>query len=262
MTSASRRLRRRRVLVVLGGVACLLVALGAAWLALFRDTVEPASVDDALAAYRAQAQAGGTRIPPGVYVYATEGRESIDALGGTEHAYPGRSTITVTRAACGTALRWDVLEGRSTTWTHCEDADGGETLARIRETHRFFGRTEHTDYTCTDTLVRPAVPEPGSSWEVACDTDDGIVERGMGAVVARADLPVARSTVPVVQLRFETTFSGETRGSTTREMWVEPETGLPVRVVLRSTTVNQSLVGDVTYEERVQLDLLSLTPRR
>jgi hypothetical protein len=254
--------RHRRVLIVLAGLACLLLALAAAWLALFRDTVEPASVDDALAAYRAQAEAGGTTIPPGVYVYATDGSESIDALGGTTHEYPMRSTITVTKADCGTALRWDVLRGRSTTWTQCEAADSGETLARVDETHRFFGRTERTDYTCADTIARPADAEPGTTWKVACDTAKGIVERGTGTVVARAELPVGEGTVPVAQLRFETSFSGTTRGSTTREMWVERETGLPVRVVLRSTTVNPSLLGDVTYRERVQLDLLSLTPRR
>jgi hypothetical protein len=255
--------RHRRALIVLAGLACLvLVALAAAWLALFRDTVQPASVDDALAAYRAQAEAGGTRIPPGVYVYATDGNESIDVLGGTTHAYPARSTITVTRADCGTALRWDVLRGRSTTWTQCDASDGGETLARVDETHRFFGRTERTDYTCTDTLARPVRAKPGTTWTVACDTAKGIVERGTGTVVAQTQLPVGDGTVPVARLRFETTFSGATRGSTTREMWVERETGLPVRVVLRSTTVNRSLLGDVTYRERVRLDLVSLTPRR
>jgi hypothetical protein len=254
--------RHRRLLIVLVGLACVLVALGAAWFTLFRDTVEPASIDDALAAYRAQAGTGATAIPPGVYLYTTRGEESIDALGGTTHEYPPRSTITVTKADCGTALRWDVLRGRSTTWTQCEAADGGETLARVDETHRFFGQTEHTDYTCADTLARPAKAEPGTTWKVVCDTPKGIVEGGTGTVVARSQLPVGDGTVPVTRLRFETTFSGTTRGSTTREMWVEPETGLPVRVVLRTTTVNPSLLGDVTYRERAQLDLLSLTPRR
>jgi hypothetical protein len=254
--------RQQRLLIVLAGLVCLLLALAGGWFAFFRDTVEPASIDDALAAYRAQAEAGGTRIPPGVYVYATDGNESIDALGGTTHEYPARSTITVTRADCGTALRWDVLQGRSTTWTQCTSEDGGEALASVAETHRFFGRTEHTDYTCVDTLARPAQSEPGTTWKVACDTENGIVERGTGTVVAHAELPVGEGSVPVAQLRFETTFSDKTRGSTTREMWVERETGLPVRIVLRSTTVNASLLGDVTYRERVQLDLVSLTPRR
>jgi hypothetical protein len=254
--------RHRRLLIVLGALACVLLALGAAWLALFRDTVEPASIDDALAAYRAQAEAGGTTIPPGVYVYATHGEESIDALGGTSHEYPARSTISVTTADCGTALRWDVLRGRSTTWTQCKAAGGGETLARVDETHRFFGRTEHTDYTCPDTVARPAQAKPGTTWKVACTTVKGIVERGTGTVVSRGVLPVGDGTVPVAQLRFQTTFSGTIRGSTTREMWVERETGLPIRVTLRTTTVNPSLLGDVTYREDVELDLASLTPRR
>lgn len=253
--------RHRRALIALAGLACLLLALGAGWLALFRDTAEPASIDDALAAYRAQAESGPTAIPPGVYVYSTKGSESVDALGGTTHEYPTISTITVTPTGCGTALRWDVLRGRSTTWTQCTAADGGEALARIDETHRFFGRTERTDYTCAGTTARPATAEPGATWEVSCRTAKGIVERGTGTVVSHEHLPVGTSSVPVTRLRFDTSFSGTTRGSTTREMWVERETGLPVRVVLRSTTVNPSLLGDVTYREGVQLDLASLTPR-
>jgi hypothetical protein len=252
----------RRALMALAGLACLLLALTAGWLALFRDMTEPASIDEALAAYRAQAESGPTAIPPGVYVYTTEGSESVDALGGTTHEYPASSTITVARADCGTALRWDVLRGRSTTWTQCTAPDGGESLARVDETHRFFGRTERTDYACADTTARPATAEPGATWEVSCRTPKGIVERGTGTVVSHERLRVGESSVPVTRLRFDTSFSGTTSGSTTREMWVERETGLPVRVVLRSTTVNPSLLGDVTYRERVQLDLVSLTPRR
>jgi hypothetical protein len=255
--------RRQRAPVAIAALLLLVivVVVGGVWLAFFRDSAQPASIAEALAAYRERAERGPTRIPSGVYVYATEGQESVDALGGARHNYPPRSTITVTAADCGTTLRWDVLRGRSTAWTTCTD-DGGETLAAVAERHRFFGRTEHTDYTCSGTVARPAEHDPGMTWKVACDTASGILERGTGTVISLTELPVAGAPVPVAHIRFRTTFAGSTRGETTRDMWVERETGLPVRVRLSTTTVNGSPIGDVTYRELAQLDLVSLTPRR
>ena len=78
--------------------------------------------------------------PEGVYVYRTHGFEKTDALTGVTHRYPARSTITVTGDPCGFRLRWDVLEGRSTTWTVC--VGPGRVVAR--ETLRFGGMRVET----------------------------------------------------------------------------------------------------------------------
>ena len=115
--------------VAVAGVAA--VGLLGAWWFLLRDVATPASVSDALAAYRQHGDGGSSPIPPGVYVYATDGFEQTDALRGATHKYPGTSTITVTGAPCGVRLRWDVLEGRSTTWIACTGPD--DWSARSRE---------------------------------------------------------------------------------------------------------------------------------
>src|SRR5206468_4801036 len=121
----------------------LAIAGVVAWLALFRDTAEPVTVGDAVTSFRTETEppVGTSPIAPGVYVYATRGFETTDALTGVTHRYPLRSTITVTAAGCGMSLTWRVLKGRSTEWIFCVAGDGWE-LRTQDERHTFFGRTE------------------------------------------------------------------------------------------------------------------------
>jgi hypothetical protein len=240
------------------------VALGAvgAWLVVLRDTAEPASVDEAVTIFREETETGdGTPspVPEGVYVYLTDGFERTDALTGVAHRYPARSTITVTADPCGFRLRWDVLEGRSTTWTVCVGAEGW-AVASQDERHTFFGRTEHTSYTCSDTPFRPAGDVPGH-FGVSCTTGSA-EERGTGQVVSREPLRVGGGRVDTVHIRRRTSLTGSIRGRSMQDVWLARESGVPVRLHLTTDTRNDSAVGDVHYEEDVSLRLRSLAPRR
>jgi len=249
---------------LVGGMAAAagLAAVGllGAWWFLLRDVSTPASVSDAVAAYRDEGPGGASSIPPGVYVYATTGSEQTDALRGTTHEYPATSTITVTGAPCGVRLRWDVLEGRSTTWTACVGA--GDWIERSRdERHRFYGVTEKTTYTCRNTPFRPAGDPPGTTFTVSCTTGEAR-EGGPGVVVGRETLDIGGTSVPAVHIRTTTSFSGGTTGSATYDFWLARPTGLPVRITMVSQTTNGSIIGDVHYQERVSLQLTSLEPKR
>jgi hypothetical protein len=220
-------------------------------------------VDEAVTTFREGTETGEAHpspVPEGVYVYATEGYERTDALTGVTHRYPARSTITVTGDPCGLRLRWDVLKGRSTTWTICV-AEGPWTLASQDERHTFFGRTERTSYTCASTPFRPAGDRPGARFAVSCTTGSAN-ERGTGRVVARDAVRVEGRPVDAVHVRRRTSFTGRTRGRSSQDVWLARETGLPLRLDLTTDTVNDSVVGDVRYEERVSLRLRSLSPRR
>ena len=255
----------RRWLV--GGAAAVvataaLAALGG-WYFLLRDDVEPASLADAIASFRAQEARAGERdspIPPGVYVYATDGFERTDALGGATHRYPPTSTITVTSDPCGVRLRWDVLDGRDTTWRLCIGPDGWEQRVRD-ERHTFFGIGDQTTYSCTDTLFRPSGDEPGTTFPVSCTTGQA-TERGRGLVVARESCKAGSAALGCAHVRATTRFGGGTTGSSTYDFWLARDTGLPVAIGMVSRTTNGSLIGDVHYEEDVSLRLTSLTPRR
>jgi hypothetical protein len=254
---------RKALFVAASAAGAAAVALGAAWLVFLRDTAEPVAVGEVVTSFREETEttpSAPSPVPEGVYVYATEGYEKTDALTGVTHRYPRRSTITVTADPCGVRLRWDVLRGRSTTWTFCLRS-GGWWLASQDERHTFFGRTERTTYVCEDTPIRPAGDPPGARWRVACGTETA-AERGRGSIVGRERLRVGGRSVATVHVRKVTSFSGAIRGETTHDLWLARETGVPVRLVMVSRTTNASAVGDVRYEEEVSLRLLSLAPRR
>jgi len=251
--------RRRSLVVWTAGAAVVVGVVAGAWLLATRENTTPASVDAALARYRAQAKAAATPIPPGVYVYATTGFESISALGGRRHDYPQRSTITVTGGGCGMTLRWDVLEHRSNVYEIC---NGGSRLRAWKEIHRFVGREDITDWRCeTTTAWLPETVSAGASSGARCTSSDS-VQAGTVTVVGEEQVRVGTSDVDAVHLRIATVESGGARGPTVEQRWLERDTGLPVRIDYRVSTLNPSPIGDVRFEERYTLRLVSLEPRR
>ncbi len=59
-----------------------------------------------------------------------------------------------------------------------------------------------------------------------------------------------------------TRLEGAIRGVAVHDLWLARPSGLPVRLRLVSRTANDSPIGEVRYEEAVELRLLSLAPRR
>lgn len=255
------RVRRRTIVLGAGAAVVAVAVLGVAWGVLLRDTATPASLDDALARYRARAAQGDTAIPAGVYVYRTTGSESVSALGGTTHRYPRRSTITVTKAACGMTLRWDVLETRSTTTTVCVTGDRAQSVAGWVERHVFFGQADSTTWSCSRSAWLADPSAIGRRTPHNCDGGD-TTQTGTVEVVGAVRLRVAGDLVDTMHLRVAATEAGAARGPLVEDRWVERDTGLPVRIRYRVRTRNESPIGDVTFEERYELRLLSLTPRR
>jgi hypothetical protein len=199
-------------------------------------------------------------VPIGVYVYATKGFEHTDALTGATHRYPPRSTITVTKDPCGVRMRWDVFEGRSTTWTFCIDV-GTWVMTTQDERHTFFGVTEGTTYECSDVPFRVPGDESGRGMPVTCTTS-GATEHETQRIVGRQTMRVGAKSVSAVRVHQATSLAGDIRGASTYDIWLDRKTGVPVRISMVSRTTNDSPVGDVHYDEVVTLRLLSLTPRR
>lgn len=84
----------------------------------------------------------------------------------------------------------------------------------------------------------------------------------MGLVVGRERLDVGRTSVTTEHVRKKTRFSGGIRGFSTHDLWFDTKSGVPVKIVMVSRTMNDSPVGEVTYDEDVTLRLTSLEPRR
>src|SRR5215831_6247621 len=218
-------LRSRRGLLGIGAVALgtLLVAGFAAWYFVFRDVATPTTVGEAVTSFRGETDQapGRSAVPVGVYVYATKGFEHTDALTGATHRYPPRSTITVTKGPCGVRMRWDVLEGRSTTWTFCIDA-GRWVMTTQDERHTFFGVTQGTSYECSEVAFRMPGDEPGRGMPVVCTTK-GATEHETQRIVGRESMAVGDEDVSAVHVRQAISLSGDIRGASTYDVWLDRE---------------------------------------
>ncbi len=248
---------KTRLLLIGGIVLVAAAALVGAWALAFRDTATPASVDDAVARFREQAQAADLPIAPGVYVYATTGEESISALGGIRHRYPPQSTITVQGGGCGMIVRWDVLETR---WNELEVCTDG-SLGTWQESHQFVGQDDRSTWDCADAVWLPEDASVGAEQPYVCESADTRQE-GTTTVVGEEVVPVMGHDVETLHIRLEAEETGESRGSLVEERWLEASSGLPVRITYEVRTANDSPIGDVIFEERYTLDLTSLEPRR
>lgn len=221
----------------------------------------PAGARPGARAASASPAAGRRAVEPGVYRYATEGHEQVDALGGARHDYPATSTITYSRRGCGSEERWQPLEERVGVTVQC-DGERGPELRETFQQREFFGQSQSERYTCdAGTLVVPADPQPGSTWSGRCRSDDSTVALA-GRVVALEELDVAGTPVPVVRVRVVGTLSGSTRGRTDRELWLARADGLLVQAVGSTDTDADTDAGTVRYQETYRLELQSLTPRR
>jgi len=234
-----------------------------AWRLVLHDDARPAEVRAAVARFRAT-RVGSTKrglAEAGVYVYATTGFERI-SFGGLEHAYPARSTITITPTRCGIRLRWDVLTARRTAWNYCLGARG---LVRTgsRELHRFYDRNETTVYVCgRGWLLVPLHPRTNRHWPLRCADAQGGRERGTGSVVGFATLHVAGRAVRTVHVRLRATLAGRSEGTAADDYWLRTSDRLPVRIVTRSDTATRSPIGAVRYAEQATLTLVSPEPLR
>jgi len=241
---------------VAGGLVVLLLLAGAVEVArgtgiLLHDSAKPASIADALRRFRAGGDAAGKL--DGVYLYATRGQESVDALGGAHHRYPATTSITVLGVPCGVQLRWDALKGRSTTWTLCAAATGAE-LGSEQIVHTFFGQVDRTGYVCAGTELLRAGPFRCRSSRAR---ESGTVE-----VVGRERVEVGGKAVQAEHVRTTATIAGADQGRETVDWWLSTESGLPLRLAFSSRTSRKTFVGRVHYAEDAVLRLDWLTPRR
>lgn len=237
----------------------IVLLIGAAWTGGFflRDSSQAASVSEALHLYRAgDHPATGVN---GVYLYDTEGSESINALGGAKHVYPDRTSITAIKVPCGIQLRWAALERRSTTWTFCSTAAGIDF--RISdERHAFFGQGDHAVYKCSGRLLIPKKSTSDAA-EFSCRSDRNL-EVGESRVIGYGAIEVGGSSVRGIRVRNELTIQSRDSGTETIDWLLDPSTHLPLRVQLQSRTSRKMWVGEVRYHEDFNLRLLSMTPMR
>ncbi|HEX5608562.1 MAG TPA: hypothetical protein VFX45_00560 [Solirubrobacterales bacterium] len=247
-------LTRARVLLLLGLLA---VAIALVWQLVPRDETSSVALSDELARFRklaeqdpARTEAAAGLPAPGVYRYAIQGGESLDALLDADHPYGGTATIVVTRVPCGVEESWRVLRERWSVSALCQV--GGELrLRRLDDYHDFFGEARTYAYACAPS-ARPRVTEcraggSGISYSTqSLGTEP--VEVGGRTFVAR-------------HIRSAIVLSGETSGAGRSEEWRRSSDGLLLRKRVEVST-NVAVPGGGEYTESYWLALRSSRPER
>ncbi|MGH3028450.1 MAG: hypothetical protein ACRDMW_07835 [Gaiellaceae bacterium] len=256
-----RRPRRRRLVI---GLVILvpLIAAGAITAAiagglLLDDKATPVSIQDVLERFHEGTRGQGEL--DGVYLYATRGEESVDALGGATHRYPKTTSMSVVTVPCGMRLLWEPFEERSAAWTLCATRSGIE-LSRWEVVHEFFGQSDRTSYTCTEGVLVPAREGTGAS-AFRCSSGSGRQE-GETKVVGVEEVAVDGSPLRAVHVRTIGHVTGGDEGTETTDWWLDERSGLPLRIGLSSRTSRSILIGEVHYREDANLRLRSTAPLR
>ncbi len=194
---------------------------------------------------------------PGVYVYRTTGRDSVDALTGDHHVYPATTTITVTPSACGVQERWDVVAERWVEWTRCRRGDG---VVGLRKTNfdRFFGTAQTDAYECHGD-PRPLDAPPGTTWTLVCNESKGEVETYLGTVVGEQGVVIGGVSVAAEHVRI-VIDDGDRRDAQAMDSWFRVGTDLLLKETAHNATVNSSPIGNVNYREDYTIQLTSLEP--
>ncbi|MGD9700948.1 MAG: hypothetical protein AB7Q42_03245 [Acidimicrobiia bacterium] len=193
---------------------------------------------------------------PGVYVYATSGGDSIDAVGGVQHDYPATTTITVTPADCGVLQRWDVVAERWEEWRRCA-VEGGVAEPGRATYDEFFDIGQTDRYECTGD-ARPLDAAPGTTWVRTCrqgDEDDVHT----GTVVGVEQVDVGGTPVPALHVR-TTIDNGVESDRQITESWYQLGSDLLLARSASNRTTNETAFGVVHYVEEYEIRLTALDP--
>lgn len=261
---------RRKTLIVIASVGALLIAallFVRAW--LVRDDTAPVAVDKVVQDYRGQTSAAATTPLPagvtipdqGVYAYATTGGEQTQLLGTSRHDYPDPTTIAIRANDCGFTQTWTALDKRVEEWTFCKEPDGLKPRT-FRDVHSFYGRDDDRTYQCSGDGVFP-LKAGGGEQTFTCRTDS-TTRTDHVRVVGREPLPVDGTPVDTIHLRDRYTLSGSTTTDTpgTMDWWLDPETGLPIRISVSVKDASDTPIGKkAQYQESYELRLQSRQPQ-
>jgi hypothetical protein len=252
-------MRRRGKLAwaVVGGVALALVIAWAVVLFAFRDVATTLDQEEVGLTVIA---GGGRPGDYGLYVYATTGYETTDALAGARHDYPAETYLTIQPGGCGTLVRWQPLAQRYEEWDYCPDG----RMAGWDSFHEWFRIDNIDDWQCPAPVEVQG--EPGSRWTVECARPE-TVNAGVASqantyeVVGHGMLTVGGVEVETLHVRTTVVGSGGSVAEGQTDTWYLVGTNLPVRRVVVYDSTTETRVGAVRYHETAEINLVSLEPR-
>jgi hypothetical protein len=106
--------------------------------------------------------------------------------------------------------------------------------------------------------------KPGGGEQTFTCKSDSTTRTDRVRVVGREPLAVGGTTVDTIHLRDRVTLTGSTTTDTpgTTDWWLDPRTGLPVRIRVSIEDASDTPIGKkAQYEEAFELRLQSLEPQ-
>lgn len=202
----------------------------------------------------------GPRGEQGVYPHQTEGFERTDALGGSRHDYPGESSVVLRHTDCGLITRWQPLKERWDETSFCSVGSALE-IRTFSMYHEFFQKGQQDDYRCPPGSIVFDRQEPvGASWMWHCDSPNASVD-AQTTVVGIEPVTIEGRKIDAVRMRYETRLTGATEGAQLQERWIDPGSGMVLRLRSEVAATTESPFGRVNYEEKYLIEIKSLTPR-
>jgi len=210
----------------------------------------------------ASTAAAAPQLPsPGVYVYATQGWEKLDVLGGARHDYPAQTTTTFTATSCGRDVRWDGLEQRYDIWRTCS-VGAAVSLTSFTTYHSFYNQAVTKQYTCDPgTTLRPVGTAPGTKGGGTCHDGDSaaIIDATVKGIEPLAVNGVAIQTVHVL---LNEQLTGSTKGTHVTELWYSTANNLIVKRTSKTDADTQTPFGYSHYSEDLTTTLADVRPQR
>ncbi len=245
------------VLLLIAVIAFVVRTLGA------RDETDAVDTKDAASLVDGGADVDpGERPEPGTYTYTGSGRESVSALGGSEHVFPKEIAIVVTLDAddeCAWTSNVVYVKQHIEERSYC--TEDGEMIDRgfVRKIE-FFSQLQTTEYECGDDALRLRTDaEDGDTWSWTCTSGTETKSVYTATALGTETMTVGGEDVEVWHTKVVSKQTGDTRGGDTSEFWLT-ETGLPVKFTGDLKVNTDSVLGETVFQEKFSYTLASLVP--
>ncbi len=204
----------------------------------------------------------GDRPEAGTYTYTGSGQESVDALGGSKHDFPGEISVVV-QLDPENGCRWTAnvvyvkqhIEERE----YCTE-DGVMIDRGFTRKIEFFNQLQETTFTCDDDAERLRTDsQEGDTWSWTCTNGTKATSEYTATSLGQETLTVGGEQVETWHTKVVSKQTGETVGGDTSEFWLD-ETGLIIKFTANLDVKTQSVLGETNFKEKLAYALTSLVP--
>jgi hypothetical protein len=248
-------------LVIIGAVAFGVHTLGA------RNETSAVKSKDAAKLVQGNSAADdiapGDRPKAGTYSYTGSGKESVSALGGSEHVFPSEVAVVV-QLDPDDACRWTsnvvYVKQHIEERRYCTKGTKMTDLGFTRKIE-FFNQLQTTEYTCGADAERLRTDaQTGDTWNWTCTEGTSATSKYTATMLGTEMLTVGGDQVKVWHTKVTSKQTGDTVGGDTSEFWLDAH-GLPVKFTGDLKVKTKSVLGDTDFQEKFAYALTSLVPK-